>query len=200
MPAVAAAVGATVLLAACGLPTSGTPQAIPRGQVPFQLLAPNLSSTTTTAPLGDVTVPIFLVDPSQHLTPRQRDVASPAPLASVINALLAGPTSSETAVGIQTSIGDEVRLLSATVSGDVATVDFNRAFGEITGTQQVLAVAQVVYTTTQQPGVSGVIFEIAGARTEVPVGSGAQVAGPVVRSQFAAQAPVIAAAPVTTTT
>jgi hypothetical protein len=48
-----------------------------------------------------------------------------------------------------------------------------------------LAVAQVVATVAAESGpTTGVIFQIDGEQTSVPVASGAQVPGPVYLSQF----------------
>ena len=50
----------------------------------------------------------------------------------------------------------------------MATVDFTTDPIQVVGPDQTLAIAQVVYTVTQQPGVTGVTFEIAGKAIEVP--------------------------------
>jgi spore germination protein GerM len=64
-------------------------------------------------------------------------------------------------------------------------VNFNLAFGEIFGSNSELAVAQVVYTVAAQEGLgTGVLFEIDGAPTSVPVANGEQVSQPVTLSQF----------------
>ena len=56
----------------------------------------------------------------------------------------------------------------------------NSAFGQITGTATELAVAQIVATVATENGYgTGVIFEIDGQRTSVPIANGSQVAGPV---------------------
>ena len=72
-------------------------------------------------------------------------------------------------------------LLSAPpAQGSVVTVNFNEAFGEITGADTELAVAQVVATVVaaNKPGTS-VLFEIDGEPISVPISTGAQVSGPV---------------------
>jgi len=68
----------------------------------------------------------------------------------------------------------------------VVTVNFNDAFGQITGADAELAVYQVVATvvTAQDNKLdTGVLFEIDGIPTSVPVSSGAQVSRPVYLSQ-----------------
>ncbi len=75
-------------------------------------------------------------------------------------------------------------------AGGVATVNFTSDPILVVGPDQTLAIAQVVYTVTQQPGVTGVTFEIAGKAIEVPTAAGAQVPGPVARADYAPQAPL----------
>jgi spore germination protein GerM len=78
-----------------------------------------------------------------------------------------------------------VEVLSVTTVGTTVTVNFNSAFADITGAATEIAVSQVVYTVATQNGIgTGVIFEIGGIRTSVPVASGAEVLGPVNALQF----------------
>jgi len=191
------------LAAGCGVPTQAAPQTIPRAQVPFHLLDPEAPTTTTTTPPPPFTVPVLVylvASTGQNLVSSQRLVAPPAQLSAVLDALLAGPTAGELALGTQTAISSEVRVLGASVNGGVATVNFNSAFGEIVGPQQVLAVAQVVFTVTSQLSPeTGVTFEIGGTPTNVPIATGAQVPGPVHLLQYVALAPPPPGSPTATT-
>jgi spore germination protein GerM len=167
------------------------------------LLDPGSSATSTTLnPPATVTEQIYLVDPTLHLTPRNRNIAPPANLTQVVNALLLGPTASESAEGIQsfvtsTSPSPSTNRAVVTVANGTATVNFATNPVQVVGaTQTLLAIAQVVFTITQQPNVTGVLFQIGGQPIEVPVGpNGALVPGPVNQSQYAAQAPVPSATP-----
>jgi spore germination protein GerM len=200
--AAAVMVLAALALTGCGVPTGASPQAIAKSQVPFRLLAPQAPTTTpVTAPSPSFTIPVtvYLVSPSQqYLVENPRLVAPPAELSAVLDALLAGPTTSESALGIQTALSSSVRVLGASVANGVASINFNSDFGEITGPQEVLAVAQVVYTVTGQLSVAtGVQFLIDGVPINVPIGTGAVVAGPVHVLQYAALAPPAASPPTT---
>ena len=85
-------------------------------------------------------------------------------------------------------------------SADVVTVDFNTAFGLISGTQEVQAVAQVVFTVTKQVGRQiGVQFEIEGVPTDVPTATGAEVAGPVSYDKYRVADDIRPQPPTTTT-
>ena len=177
-----------LLAAGCAIPTQQGPSTIAPSKVPFDLLSPVPPAATTTTqpkPSSYVPVKVYLLNATQDLVAADRVVVSPAPLTSVINALLAGPTSSDVQKGFSTAIPDNVNVLSAVQVGSLVTVNFNEAFAEISGSNSELAVAQVVATVTGQDGANvGVIFEIAGQRTSVPIASGAEVPGPVYLLQF----------------
>jgi spore germination protein GerM len=186
---------ALALTAGCGIPTSGSPKAIAKDDVPFHLLNPS-PSTTEKPPTVPAGVPeiIYLVATTQNLIPVTRNVEVPANLTEVLGALLEGPTSFETAFGIQSYLTGTTDQVSASVQGGIATVDFtSNPLVQVVGPNQTLAIAQVVYTATEQSGVTGVDFEIGGVPTDVPIANGSQVSGPVDRSDYLSQAPTTAA-------
>jgi spore germination protein GerM len=183
---------AGLTLAACGIPTSAAPSPIAKSDVPYHLLNPPTTTTTVPGAPPAVGVPeqIYLVAPSGHLVAAIREVAVPASLSQVVGALLAGPTATESASGIQSFLDRTGVQVALAASGGVATVDFTTDPIQVVGPDQTLAIAQVVYTVTQQPGVTGVTFAIAGKAIEVPTAAGAQVPGPVGRADYAPQAPL----------
>jgi Sporulation and spore germination len=125
-------------------------------------------------------VKVFFLGATDLLQPAERYVAGTAPLTSILGALMLGPTSAEEAANITTAIPSDVAVLAATTAGNIVTVNMNSAFGEFTGTDTELAVGQIVATVAAENGNStGVLFEIDGQRTSVPVANGSEVAGPV---------------------
>ncbi len=191
--AAAALIGVAALaLSACGIPTASTPTPIARSDVPYHLLDPASTSTTGpgTPPAVGVSEQIYLVAPTGHLVATTREVAVPASLTQVTGALLAGPTMTESASGIQSFLSRTGVQVTLDAPTGVATVDFTSDPIQVVGPDQTLAIAQVVYTLTQQAGVTGVSFEIAGKAIEVPTAAGAQVPGPVNRADYAPQAPI----------
>jgi len=178
--------------AACGIPTSSGPTVIAKSDVPYHLLNPPTTTTTTpgTPPAVAVAEQIFLVAPDGHLVASSREVAVPASLGQVLGALLAGPTATESASGIQSYLTGTGVQVTTTQAAGIATVDFSSNPIQVVGPDQTLAIAQVVYTVTQQPGITGVTFEIGGKPIEVPTAAGAQVPGPVGRSDYLPQAPL----------
>jgi hypothetical protein len=176
------AVTVALLSAGCAIPTQSGPVAIAPSKVPFGLLNPHPSTTTTTLPKSLVPVKVFFLNSNANnqLTPADRVVAAPAPLTAILNDLIAGPTSGEQNNGLATAIPNDVVALSATASGGIVTVNFNSAFGQIIGTATEEAVAQIVATVVNEQGFgTGVIFEIEGVRTSVPIANGALESGPV---------------------
>jgi germination protein M len=77
--------------------------------------------------------------------------------------LLAGPSATDRALGLTTSIPARTALRGIGISGGIATVDLSASFGVFAGWDAVLSrLAQVVYTLTQFPTVQGVTFKIEG--------------------------------------
>ena len=191
--AVALAVGwAGVAAAGCGIPTASAPTPIARSDVPYHLLDPPVTTTTApgTPPAVGVPEQIYLVAPTGHLVAAAREVAVPANLSQVLGALLAGPTATESASGVQSYLTGTGIEATVTQAAGVATVHFSSDPIQVVGPDQTLAIAQVVYTLTQQPGVTSVAFTIGGKPIEVPTAAGAQVAGPVGRGDYLPQAPL----------
>ncbi|HVA03216.1 MAG TPA: GerMN domain-containing protein [Acidimicrobiales bacterium] len=178
-------------LAGCGVPVDKQPAALSRHGIPFDLLAPTQSTTTVTTGPSPIAVPvqIFLIGPTGHLVAVARNVTvSPPDLATVLKVLLAGPTDVEAAAGLQSAVATQTTVLAANIAGGTATVNLGGTFGQIVGPPEIQAVAQVVFTASTLPGVTGVTFELMGQPVQVPVASGALV--PVATTaQFAALAP-----------
>ncbi|HEY5026652.1 MAG TPA: GerMN domain-containing protein [Acidimicrobiales bacterium] len=178
-------------VSACGVPVDTQPSALSRHGIPFDLLAPTQSTTTTTTAASPIAVPvqIFLIGPTGHLVAATRTVTvSPPDLATVLRALVAGPTDPESAAGLQSALTSQTTVLGANIAGGTATVNLGGTFGQIVGPPEIQAVAQVVFTVSALPGVTGVTFELTGQAVEVPVASGALV--PVATTaEFAALAP-----------
>ena len=126
--AAALAVGVLALgLAACGIPTAAEPTPIAKSDVPYHLLNPPTTTTTLPGSPPAVGVPeqIYLVAPNGHLVAATREVAVPASLTQVVGALLAGPTATESASGIQSFLsrtGVQVALAGATGVATSSTV------------------------------------------------------------------------------
>ena len=187
---------ATVVMAlaavSCGIPSATGPTPIAKGDLPSHLLNPATPPTvgSTVPPSVGVPESIFLVAPTQHVIAVTRDVTFPPTMSEIMGALLVGPTPAEASAGLQSFLTGTKTQVSATVAGGIATVNFTANPVPLFGPNQTLAIAQVVFTATAQPGVTGVVFQIAGQTIGVPTAGGAQVTGPVDPTMYAPQAPL----------
>lgn len=172
----------------CGVPGSSSPEVIQERDVPFQLLAPTASVTSTTQPgsVATARATIYLIDADGRLVSAEREVKYPATVARAVEALLQGPTEDETG-RLSTSITSGTHLLDLDGPTDgLVTVDLSEELLDITGRQQILALAQVVYTVTALPNVERVLFRIDGERREVPNGDGKLTSSPLGRGSYRA--------------
>jgi len=89
--------------------------------------------------------------------------ATPAVAAAAIRSMLAGPSAAEYAAGLRSQIPAGTALLGVRISGRVATVDLSSSFvSSASQATMPLRIAQVVYTATQFPTVTGVRFALNG--------------------------------------
>jgi len=91
-----------------------------------------------------------------------------------------------------TSIPEGARFLGLKIDNGIATVNLSREFESGGGSASVLGrLAQVVYTLTQFPTVSGVKFELDGVPVTVFSGEGVSLTDPVGRRDYTDQLPAI---------
>ncbi len=180
--AAATALGLTVALASCGVPTDeGTFSEIPPEEVPFRLgeIATTTTSTTTTTtttteppqqPVTTVERTTTTVAPTElveiyflsrdDLLPVVMDFPSPYSRNELISQLEAGPPAGPAAqVGLDTLI--EPGLIVDTTEGQgVVTVFFDKTvYEEIDSRDQISAIGQIVLTfTSNLRGVGQVAF------------------------------------------
>jgi spore germination protein GerM len=184
----------------CGVPGNGDVQVVDRSAVPFGLLEEE--GAAPGAQEGAAVLDLFLVagDPGD-LVPVQRRVDSPT-LQAVLDELAADPTAPEVAVGLRSPIGEGDFLDGVALNGGIATVDLTDDFSSLSGTDQLLAIGQVVLSLTARPGVGRLTFTLDGDPVEVPRGDGSLTSGSVSRDAYvtllgAAAPPSPAAGPAT---
>ena len=188
------AVSALVALVACGVPSEGEFGVIDEGEIPYGLAEttttrPSTTTTTTTPPPSTTMPPVTTTLPETtttlavenvevyfltglQLVPIQRSLASPATPSQVLAALVEGPPTGESGVGLRSALpaNDD---LTITVERGVATIDLPE--GYLTGiapSEQRRAVAQLVLTISVLPRSSLVVFTEAGEAIPVPRGGG----------------------------
>jgi spore germination protein GerM len=167
------------VLAGCGIPMDDAAVRVSGANLP-----PERAPAEATAKADVLT--LYLVD-----GPILRAVArpEPGPLQARIRALLEGPRDTESADGLRSAIPPGTALNGASIVAGEAVVDFTDDFLTIVGEEHLLALAQVVFTATEVPGVVGVRFLVDGEAVPVARGDGQLAARPMTRDDYAAMAP-----------
>lgn len=112
--------------------------------------------------------------------------ASDAPLADALAALLAGPTAAEAKAGLSSLFPAGSVLLSATVRGSTAYLNFNDQFqfNSYGGEGSLAQLRQVVLTATEFPNVQDVQILIDGRSQEYLGESGIKIGGPLAKKDL----------------
>lgn len=169
----------TATLCGCGVTAQRTPETI---TVP----APRATGSTVSSS-GPVVSSVFLVR-GPSLQAVQRRTAAPGDLRQVLLLLADGPSSAEARRGLRTALAPQpISVLRRSDSG-ILTLGVGRQFTAVTGGDQLLAVAQVVWTVCQFPWVQGVRFVTGGQALEVPTDRGL-VQRAVTRNDYRTVAP-----------
>ena len=188
-PAVAALVLALVLVgAACGVPTHNSAREVDPKDVPFELLDER-AGPPVADPFGAEEQVIYFAR-DRRLVGTARKLPPDASMSRLLDALGRGPNRNEVDAGLRSALPDESRFPDVSVSRGTATVDLGPRFTALSGEDQVIALAQLVYTVTGRPGVGLVRFTLDGQPTDVPRANGELTGAPVSRDDFAAVAPV----------
>ena len=173
-------------LTACGVPSDGEPREISANDVPFRLLGPDAAAPATSIPQSDDTsrVTVYFVTTEGQLAAARRTVPARATPGRALGALLDGVLENE-AGRLSSAITAGTRVLGIDGPDDgLVTIDLSSDLLDVTGSQQVLAIAQVVFTATALPNVERVLFEFDGEPREVPTGEGKLTAVPLGRSDY----------------
>ena len=182
----AAALAASVLvLCGCGVTTQDQPE-------PLEITATPSASRPTDVDSGSVEAQVYFLR-GTRLEAATRWVAA-GDLDNELGALVTGPGRGEVLSGLRTAIAPQSDLTITAVADGTAQVDLPRELTEVTGGNQLLAFAQLVWTLTEVRGVRSVEFVSGGAPVEVPTDSGL-AAGAVDRDDYATVGPVATTPP-----
>ncbi|MGH9022044.1 MAG: GerMN domain-containing protein, partial [Acidimicrobiia bacterium] len=146
------------------------------------------TTTSTSPPVVEVAIPVFFVG-GARLVQVERRVAAPATLEQSFFALMAGVNDEEAVRGLRSAVPPGTRMRSVRLEGGVARVDLSLELAQGFGSEQMTALAQIVYTATGYAGVTGVRFVIEGQEIDVPAGDGILTAAPLGRDAYLALAP-----------
>jgi spore germination protein GerM len=107
-----------------------------------------------------------------------------AEVATRLAALAAGPNEEETHAGFGSAISTGLPLRIDAHQGTQVTIDVGQDLLQSRGQQQLLAIAQIVFTVTEVPGISSVIFQVDGRSVQVPVSDGTLAVRAVTRADY----------------
>lgn len=187
-----AALGLSLLLAGCGGQVGTTTSASTATAQPPSGTTTAPSVTTTSAGAATTSPAAPLVQVSAYFVQNEKMVTAhrevPGALAvgeAAVNALLAGPTASEMAAGFSSDIPAGTSFLGLTIKEGVATIDLSSAYASGGGSLTMfLRLAQVVYTLTQFPTITSVVFSLDGKPVTVFSGEGLVLDHPQTRSDY----------------
>lgn len=148
-------------------------------EVDTGVLAGPTSGTAESSP-DSIALSVYLVRDNRlvHVT---RELASPSLslVDAVITDAIAGPTPAEARSGIWSAIPPGTSVLGSRVVNGVAEIDLTSDFAVIGGTDEILAVAQIVWSVTALSDVDAVVFLLDGSPTGAPRADGVLVSGPL---------------------
>lgn len=172
-------------ITACGIPEEGNVRSIDPAKIPYELNVTTTSTTaapaivtTSTLPQGDEgsapaveMVNLFFISGAQ-VVPITRLLLSPATPGQVLASLVEGLPPGDVAAGLRTAIPDESDF-EVTVERGMARVELPPLLtSAIPGSEQRLAIAQIVMTLTRRAGIGQVVFTSSGRPQSVPRGRG----------------------------
>lgn len=178
---------ALVVLAGCGVASQDSAEKTDPQQVPFGLLDRNRGAEES-GRSGDRDAVVFLTG-NGRLVRTIRSLAPPVTLDGLLDALKQGPTRAELEDGVGSAVPDDNTFESAALVGGTALVDLGNPFTAPSNADQVLALAQIVFTLTGRPGVGQVQFTLQDATIETPRADGTVTTGPVSRDDYLRFAP-----------
>lgn len=181
---------AGAFIVGCGVQTQDSPQILDPEQLPERLTEAEIavgSSTTTVVPTPE-TIILYFVS-GGRLARASRITTEEVTPTSVVDQLVRGTTPTEAALGLRTAIPSGVEVTEVEVNNGLATVNITGPFAEAPANEQVLAVAQLVYTLTELPGISGVLITLGGFPVAVPRADGTLTTSPLTRADYVSLAP-----------
>jgi spore germination protein GerM len=160
------------------------------------------TTTTTTLDLPAEPVIVYLLgetttgEPGPFLVPVSRlaEGAEPDDLETAIRSLLAGLLPAEAEAGLSTAVPEGSTLIGLTASQGVAIIDLGSEFedGGPGGSFSVMAkLAQLVWTVTRHPDVTGVRLLIEGEAIEYFSSEGLEIGYNLTRADFTELRPAI---------
>jgi hypothetical protein len=198
--------GVCLLAAGCGAPSSGALGPAPT--VTAKPSSPAVSPGTATAnaapspsgqrptatptqgPAREIGLQAWFSRNGKLFVTKRTVPATPGIGQAALDRMLTGPSAAEYAAGLRSRIPAGTTVRGVRISAGIATVDLSSSFESAASPSAMpLRIAQVVYTLTQFPTVTGVRFAINGQG--VTVVGGVPVQSPQTRPMYSGYLPAI---------
>jgi spore germination protein GerM len=182
--AMTAAVAVVVTVAAvvgCGVPDSGVATIEP-SELPKSLRSTTSVTSTVPGEPSSAQVALYWVR-DDHLVGEPVSFEAPPDAERMLTLLLKGPGTGSLG-GVRTAISDPEMVRDSIQRGSTVVVDLGPSFSDLTGSDQILAIGQLVASLTSIPGVSAVELRQGGDAVEVPIPDGTLVDRPLTRADY----------------
>ena len=153
---------------------------------------------TTTSPAGPTSPPgtapaqqlsVFLVRDGRLVEVKRSGGEASDQLSAALAALVRPASKAERAAGLRTALPARTTQIAWRAEDSTIVVTLPSEFEGLTTAEQVMAIAQLVYTATQNSDAEQVGFSLGEGHIEAPVGDGRLVARPVTRQDYQRVAP-----------
>jgi hypothetical protein len=198
--------GVCLLAAGCGAPSSGAlgPAPTATAQTPSPAVSPGSGTVsaapspsgqqpTATPPQGparEIGLQAWFSRNGKLFVTKRTVPATTGIGQAALDRMLTGPSAAEYAAGLRSRIPAATTVRGVRISAGIATVDLSSSFESAASPSAMpLRIAQVVYTLTQFPTVTGVRFAINGQG--VTVVGGVPVQSPQTRAMYSGYLPAI---------
>ncbi len=178
----AVVIAIAALATSCGVSGQGNAHEIADDALPGGLVPDRSPTTTTTVGIASEPVRLYFVR-DKHLVQLTSEVAAPAELKALVDALVSGPPATDT-TGLRTALSSEAVVRSVTLTRGRVRIDLTPTFEALPPSDQILALGQLVLTLTARPGVGQAEFTLDGDPIDVPRGNGLLVSGSLVREDY----------------
>ncbi len=170
------------------MPVQHAPEPIDPAAVPSRLKSSAEPTTgQPSATPGRATVQVNFVRKERlvSLVREAPSVSRDDRLATVIEALLAGPSAREQSAGLTSALPPELGLTVVQVDGNRVVLELSGDTEGRSATENILAVGQIVLSVTAVPTVDEVTFSRDGQPVEALLADGALTAEPLTAAEYA---------------
>ena len=176
-----------LVLTNCGVPGQSSPDRVAPGDLPSPLRSGSSAEPTAQASIDPAKSYLVYFVRNDRLVGLAREEAVGSPndrLIAVVGSLTTGPTESEQAAGITTSLPTGLRLRVSEVRAQQAVLDLSGETDGRSATDNLLAVGQIVLSVTSLPWNKQVTFVRNGSPVEALLPGGALTANPLTATDY----------------